>query len=107
MNMAGEELAKSWKDADKLLDKSKYEEALSVLRQSDPDGKEATTLRLAGKATHLKAIKSGSPSDYRKAASLLRESVKKNPRDKQANAQYNQLLNEMQEKRISQTIGQA
>tara|TARA_B100000925_G_scaffold284695_1_gene260031 strand:+ start:305 stop:1378 length:1074 start_codon:yes stop_codon:yes gene_type:complete len=104
MNMAGEELAKSWKDADKLLDKNKYEEALSVLRQSDPDGKEATTLRLAGKATHLKAIKSGSPSDYRKAASLLRESVKKNPRDKQANAQYNQLLNEMQEKRISQTI---
>ena len=30
--------------------------------------------------------------------------MKINPRDKQANAQYNQLLNEMQDKRISQTI---
>ena len=102
--MADEEIANTWKEAEKLLDKGKFEGALSILRQVDPDGKEATTLRLAGKAMHLKATKTGSPSDYRKSASLLRDSVKINPRDKQANAQYNQLLNEMQDKRISQTI---
>ena len=102
--MADENIADTWKDAEKLLDKGKFEAALSVLRQADSEGKEATTLRLAGKAMHLKAQKTGAPSDYRKAASLLRDSVKINPRDKQANAQYNQLLNEMQDKRISQTL---
>ena len=102
--MADEDIASTWKEAEKLLDKGKYEEALSLLRQADADGKEATTLRLAGKAMHLKAQKTDSAADYRKAASLLRDSVKVNPRDKQANAQYNQLLNEMQDKRISQTV---
>lgn len=101
--MADEEIAKTWKEAEKLLDKGKYEEALSLLRKADADGKEATTLRLAGKAMHMKAQKTDSAADFRKAASLLRDSVKVNPRDKQANAQYNQLLNEMQDKRISQT----
>ena len=102
--MADEDIASTWKEAEKFLDKGKYEEALSVLRQVDGDGKEATTLRLAGKAMHLKAQKTGTASDFRKSASLLRDSVKLNPRDKQANAQYNQLLNEMQDKRISQTL---
>ena len=55
--MADKDIADTWKDAEKLLDKGKYEEALSVLRQVDADGKEATTLRLAGKAMHLKAGK--------------------------------------------------
>ena len=102
--MADEDIAITWKEAEKLLDKGKYEEALSLLRQADADGKEATTLRLAGKAMHMKAQKTDSASDYRKAASLLRDSVKVNPRDKQANAQYNQLLNEMQDKRISHKL---
>ena len=102
--MADEDIASTWKKAEKLLDKGNYEEALSVLRLADADGKEATTLRLAGKAMHMKAQKTDSAADFRKAASLLRDSVKVNPRDKQANAQYNQLLNEMQDKRISQTI---
>ena len=102
--MADEDIASTWKEAEKLLDKGKYEEALSLLRQADADGKEATTLRLAGKAMHMKAQKTDSAADYRKAAGLLRDSVKVNPRDKQANAQYNQLLNEMQDKRISQTV---
>ena len=102
--MADKDIADSWRDVEKLLDKGKYEEALSILRQVDADGKEATTLRLAGKAMHLKAAKTGSSSDYRKSASLYRDAVKINPRDKQANAQYNQLLNEMQDQRISQTI---
>ena len=102
--MADADIAETWKQAEKLLDKGKTEGALELLRKADPDGKEATTLRIAGKAMHMKATKSGSPTDYRKAASLLRDSVKLNPRDKQSNALYNQLLNEMQDKRISQTI---
>ena len=102
--MADKDIADTWREAEKLLDKGKYEEALSILRQVDADGKEATTLRLAGKAMHVKAGKTGSSSDYRKSASLYRDAVKINPRDKQANAQYNQLLNEMQDMRISQTI---
>jgi len=40
---------------------------------------------------------------YRKAASLLREANKKNPRDKKAGSVYNDLLNEMQDKGISET----
>lgn len=102
--MADEDIAGTWKETEKLLDKGKFEEALSLLRQADADGKEATTLRLAGKAMHMKAVKTDSAADFRKAASLLRDSVKVNPRDKQSNAQYNQLLNEMQDKGISQTV---
>jgi len=102
--MADEDIADTWKQAEKLLDKGKTEGALDLLRKVDPDGKEATTLRIAGKAMHMKATKNNSHSDYRKAANLLRDAVKLNPRDKQSNAQYNQLLNEMQDKRISQTI---
>ena len=102
--MADEDIAGTWKETEKLLDKGKFEEALSLLRQADADGKEATTLRLAGKEMHMKAQKTDSAADFRKAASLLRDSVKVNPRDKQSNAQYNQLLNEMQDKGISQTV---
>ena len=102
--MADEDIAGTWKEAEKLLDKGKIDRALDLLREVDGDGKEATTLRIAGKAMHMKASKSGSASEYRKAAGLLRDSVKINPRDKQANAQYNQLLNEMQDNGISQTV---
>ena len=79
--MADEDIAGTWKETEKLLDKGKFEEALSLLRQADADGKEATTLRLAGKAMHMKAQKTDSAADFRKAASLLRDSVKVNPRD--------------------------
>jgi peptidyl-prolyl cis-trans isomerase B (cyclophilin B) len=102
--MADETIADAWKDAEKLLTKGKTNGALELLRKVDPDGKEATTLRIAGQAIHMKAGKSNSNSDYRKAAKLLRDAVKMNPRDKQSNALYNQLLNEMQDKRISETV---
>ena len=69
--MADEDIASTWKEAEKLLDKGKYEEALSLLRQADADGKEATTLRLAGKAMHMKAQKTDS-ADF---MPLLRDSV--------------------------------
>ena len=48
--MADADMAASWKDAEKMLDKGKTEGALQLLRKADPDGTEVTTLRLAGKA---------------------------------------------------------
>ena len=90
--MADEDIAETWKQAEKLLDKGKTEGALDLLRKADPDGKEATTLRIAGKAMHMKATKNNSHSDYRKAASLLRDSVKLNPRDKQAEHSHDGLV---------------
>ncbi len=102
--MADKSLADTWKDVEKLLNKGKTSGALDLLREADPDGKEATTLRLAGQAMHMQAIKNNSSSDYRKAAKLLRDAVQINPRDKQSNSLYNQLRNEMQDKRISETI---
>ena len=59
-----------------------------------------TTLRLAGKATHKIAQQTNAKSDYRITASLLRDSVNMNPKDKKSSRAYNDLLNEMQEKRI-------
>ena len=102
--MADEKIAEGWKDAEKLLTKGKTNGALDILREIDPDGKEATTLRLAGQATFMQASKTNSSSDYRKAAKLLRDAVKMNPRDKQSGALYNQILNEMQDNSISETV---
>ena len=102
--MADESTANTWKEAEKLLNKGKTNGVLELLRKVDPDGKEATTLRLAGQALHIQATKSNSNSDYRKAAKLLRDAVSVNPRDKQSNSLYNQVRNEMQDKRISETI---
>ncbi|RJV00889.1 MAG: peptidylprolyl isomerase [Candidatus Poseidoniales archaeon] len=102
--MADENIADAWKEAEKLLNKGKTVGALDLLRDVDPEGKEATTLRIAGQATYMQASKSGSHAEYRKAAKLLRDAVKMNPRDKQSNALNNQILNEMQDKRISVTV---
>jgi len=102
--MADESTASAWKEAEKLLSKGKTNGVLELLRKVDPSGKEATTLRLAGQALHIQATKSNSKSDYRKAAKLLRDAVSVNPRDKQSNSLYNQVRNEMQDKRISETI---
>ncbi len=99
--MADEAKANSWKEVEKLLTKGKTTQALSILREIDPEDKESTTLRLAGEAIYKQASKSGSKSEYRKAAGLLRDAVRMNPRDKSANALNNQILNEMQDKGIS------
>jgi cyclophilin family peptidyl-prolyl cis-trans isomerase len=94
----------SWTKSEKLIAKGKPEGALLLLRESDPNGLHATTLRLAGDATHKIAQRTNSKSDYRKAASLLRDSVNMNPKDKKSNTAYNEVLNEMQDKRISESI---
>ena len=93
----------AWDKAEKAITKGKGEAALKILREADADGKEPTTLRLAGQATWLEAKVGNNRATYRRAASLLRESTKKNPRDKKADRLYNDLLNEMQDKGISET----
>jgi cyclophilin family peptidyl-prolyl cis-trans isomerase len=94
----------AWTKAEKMISKGKPEGALLALREVDSSGSHPTTLRLAGEATHKIAQRSNSKSDYRKAASLLRDSVSMNPKDKKSNASYNEVLNEMQDKGISESI---
>jgi peptidyl-prolyl cis-trans isomerase-like 1 len=101
--MADDDLATAWDKADKAISKGTGDSALKILRDADPDGKEQTTLRLAGHATWVEAKTGHNRATYRKAASLLREATKKNPRDKKAGSLYNDLLNEMQNKGISET----
>ena len=101
--MADDTIRAGWEKAEKAITKGKGDAALKILRDIDADGKEPTTLRLAGHATWLEAKTRNNRGDYRRAASLLRESTKKNPRDKKADRLYNELLNEMQDKGISET----
>ena len=101
--MATEELTKTWEKAEKMLTKGNAVGCLDLLREVDAAGENATTLRIAGEATWAIAKKKDSRSEYRKAASLLRDSVKKAPRNKTNNSAYNNLLNEMQEKGIKET----
>ena len=101
--MSDDGMGPAWEKAEKAITKGKGESALKILRDADPDGKEVTTLRLAGHATWLNAKANGSRAEYRKSATLLREAIKKNPRDKKAGNVYNDLLNEMQNKGISET----
>ena len=91
---------KVWKRVEKLIAQDKAEDALLLLRELDEKGSHQTTLRLAGKATHKIAQQTNAKSDYRKAASLLRESVNMNPKEKKSSRAYNDLLNEMQDKGI-------
>tara|TARA_Y100001954_G_scaffold102194_1_gene111088 strand:+ start:171 stop:1199 length:1029 start_codon:yes stop_codon:yes gene_type:complete len=101
--MADDTIRAGWEKAEKAITKGKGDAALKILRDIDADGKEPTTLRLAGHATWLEAKTRNNRGDYRRAASLLRDSTKKNPRDKKADRLYNELLNEMQDKGISET----
>ncbi len=101
--MADEALTTAWQKAEKAIIKGKGESALKILREVDANGSEPTTLRLAGHATWLNAKSRNSRSEYRKAAALLRDAVKKAPRDKKADSTYNDLLNEMQDKGFRET----
>ena len=101
--MADDKIREAWKKSEKILASGNADESLKILREIDASGEHATTLRIAGEATWAIANHESSKSEYRKAASLLREAVKKDPRDKKANATYNSLLNEMQDKGIKET----
>ena len=90
--MADDAKTAGWEKAEKAITKGKGDAALKILRDVDPEGKEQTTLRLAGHATWLEAKAGNNRSTYRKAASLLREANKKNPRDKKAGSVYLSLI---------------
>lgn len=94
----------AWEKAAKDITKGKNEGALQALRAADPQAIEPMTARLVGEATWNIAKANDSKSDYRKAAMFLREASIKNPKDKKTSSLYNKLLNEMQEKRISETV---
>ena len=96
-------MSESWQKAEKLIIKGKAEGALLELRAIDANGTHPTTLRIAGEATWAIAKSNRNKGEYRKAASLLKESVKNAPKDKRANASYNELLNEMQDLGYSET----
>ena len=101
--MAEDNMSESWQKAEKLIIKGKAEGALLELREIDANGTHPTTLRIAGEATWAIAKSARNKGGYRKAASLLKESVKNAPKDKRANASYNELLNEMQDLGYSET----
>ncbi|MDA0649118.1 MAG: peptidylprolyl isomerase [archaeon] len=101
--MAADNMSESWQKAEKLILKGKAEGALLELRAIDASGTHPTTLRIAGEATWAIAKSNRNKGEYRKAASLLKESVKNAPSDKKANASYNELLNEMQNLGFSET----
>ena len=94
----------AWEKAANDITKGKNEGALQALRAADPQAIEPMTARLVGEATWNIAKANDSKSDYRKAAMFLREASIKNPKDKKTSSLYNKLLNEMQEKRISETV---
>ncbi|MGB1366278.1 MAG: peptidylprolyl isomerase, partial [Candidatus Poseidoniaceae archaeon] len=102
--MADDALSEAWEKAAKDITKGKNEGALQTLRAVDPQAIDPMTSRLVGEATWNIAKANDSKSDYRTAAMFLREASKKNPKDKKTSSLYNKLLNEMQEKRISETV---
>ena len=102
--MADDALSEAWEKAAKDITKGKNEGALQTLRAADPQAIDPMTARLVGEATWNIAKANDSKSDYRKAAMFLREATKKNPKDKKTSSLYNKLLNEMQEKRIGETV---
>ena len=101
--MADEDITKTWEKAEKMLAKGNAIGCLDLLRDADPAGDKATTLRIAGEATWAIAKNKDSRAEYRKAAGLLRDAVKKAPRNKTNNSAYNEILNEMQNKGIKET----
>ncbi|MGB0365849.1 MAG: peptidylprolyl isomerase [Candidatus Poseidoniaceae archaeon] len=102
--MADDGLNEAWEKAAKDITKGKNEGALQTLRAIDPQARNPMTARLVGEATWNIAKANDSKSDYRKAAMFLREASKANPKDKKTSSLYNKLLNEMQDKRISETV---
>ncbi|MGB1818453.1 MAG: peptidylprolyl isomerase [Candidatus Poseidoniaceae archaeon] len=94
--------AEAWEKAEKALKKGQPNKALDLLREADPNGEHANTLRIAGSSVWELAKKSKSRSEYRQAAGLLRDAVKANSRDKTSGSAYNSLLNEMQDLGISE-----
>lgn len=104
--MADAELKESHEEAAALIGKSKFDEALDLLREADASGKDAWTMKLAGDAKLGLARESelGKPvSLYRQSRKHYVDALKIDPGSKKTRNSYNALLNEMQNSGISET----
>ena len=106
--MARKELEDAWKQSERLITKGRFDEALALLREADPDsrgGKEThhRTMRLAPMALHGKA---DAVSDFRptsllrNAHSLAEDAVRKSPQDRESNRLLNEIRNTMQDRGV-------
>lgn len=102
--MASEEVQKAWSRAEADLKKGKHAGVVDLMREADSEGKHAMTWYLAGLARREEAKLSGAASVYRQAAKNLRTASQMDRRTKRYNTAYNDLLNEMNEKRIGEYL---
>jgi len=102
--MASEKVQKAWSRAEADIKKGNYAGVLPLLEETDAEGQHAMTWYLAGLARREEAKASGAASTYRKAAKNLRTAMHMDRRTKRYNSAYNELLNEMTEKRIGEYL---
>ena len=102
--MASEKVQKAWSRAEADIKKGNYAGVVDLMRETDSEGQHAMTWYLAGLARHEEAKASGAASTYRQAAKNLRTAMQMDRRTKRYNTAYNDLLNEMNEKRIGEYL---
>ncbi len=102
--MANEQMQKAWDKAETHIEKGHHERALKLLEEADGAKEHAMTWMLAGRARWSEAQGSGSPSVYRKAASNMRYAMGKDRKNRKFNSTYNDLLNDMNERRIREFL---
>ncbi|MDP7000546.1 MAG: peptidylprolyl isomerase [Candidatus Poseidoniaceae archaeon] len=104
--MASEEQKQSWEKAEKFIEKGKHDEALQLLRDVDSSGSNAETWKLAGDAKLGLARNSEASKPkalYRQSRAHYYQSLKINPGNKKTRSSLDTLLNEMQNRGISET----
>ena len=104
--MPSSEVKDSLGKSEKLIEKGKFDDALELLRESDPLGEHAETWKLAGDAKLGLARGSNvskPKSLYRQSRSHYYQSLKIDPGSKKARSSLDNLLNEMQNRGISET----
>lgn len=102
--MASEKVQKAWSRAEADIKKGNYAGVVDLMRETDSEGQHAMTWYLAGLARREEAKASGAASTYRQAAKNLRTAMQMDRRTKRYNTAYNDLLNEMTEKRIGEYL---
>jgi cyclophilin family peptidyl-prolyl cis-trans isomerase len=102
--MASEKIQKAWSRAEADIKKGNYAGVVDLMRETDSEGQHAMTWYLAGIARREEAKASGAASTYRQAAKNLRTAMQMDRRTKRYNTAYNDLLNEMNEKRIGEYL---
>ena len=102
--MASEKVQKAWSRAEADIKKGNYAGVVDLMREIDGEGEHAMTWYLAGLARREEAKASGLASTYRQSAKNLRTAMQMDRRTKRYNTAYNDLLNEMNEKRIGEYL---